>query len=156
MTVDYIKAHFPHFTSIELVNSDKLSVASTNIKTKALRINVPKFSLLPFEHQFFVLAHEEGHGVVHTKDELLADKYAYDKYEKYNLSNAEAVKALHLYLDMTNPVHQARVWQQIQRSLKNDYEEFGIKEAYRNHYETIPETKKRLKKILYANLKKRC
>ncbi len=150
MTEAYIRKNFPHFKNIFYVNEPAKGVAWTNIKKQQLFLNAPKWALVPFEHKFFILAHEEGHDVLHTKDEFEADKYAYEKYEKYNFSNAATVQALQLHLDCNNPVHKARIWQQYERTLKNDFEEFHIKQAYRKHYDTIAETKQKLKKILYA------
>ncbi len=148
MELAYIRKHFSHFTRIFLVDEPTKGVAWTNIKKKQLWLNVPKWDNVPFEHQFFILAHEEGHGVLHTKDEMSADMYAYNKYEKMNFNNTAAVQALQMFLDTNNPVHAARIWQQYQRSLKNDYEEFGIQTAKRSHYTTIYETKQKLKKFL--------
>jgi hypothetical protein len=148
MEAQFIKHHFPHFKKIVAVNDPTKSVAYCNIRKQWLYINIPKFQLLPFEHKFFVLAHEEGHCILHTTDELKADAHAYSRYEKMDYNNDEAVKALHCYLDMKNPVHKARVWQQIQRSLRNDFEEKKIQTAYRERYETMEQTKQKLRKIL--------
>ncbi len=148
--IQFIRKHFPHFKRIYLVDEPKKGVAWTQIKKRQLWLNIPKWNLVPFEHQFFILAHEEGHGVLHTKDEMEADKYAYDKYEKMNFNNTAAVQALQMFLDVRNPVHKARIWQQYQRSLKNDFEEFKIPSAFRKHYDTIKETKTKLKKILHG------
>lgn len=148
MDIEYIKQHFPFFKAIYTVYEPSKGVAWTSLKKRALYLNNAKWLALPFEHKFFVLAHEEGHNVLHTKDELAADAYAYDKYEKQNFSNVEAVKALQLHLDNNNPVHKARIWQQYQRALKNSFYEHGKESAYRKHYTTINETKKILQKNL--------
>ena len=150
MTLAYIRLNFPFFRHVHFVNDPNQSVAFTRIKTRELFINTCKFNQLPFEHQFFIIAHEEGHNILHTKDELLADAHAYERYEKHNFSNKEAVKLLHQSLDSRNPVHAARIFQQYQRSLKNDFTEFGIQSARRNHYATIVETRNNIKKQLYG------
>lgn len=148
MDISYIRKHFPSFKKVTFLYEPSKGVARTNIRTREVIINTAKWFTIPFEHRFFILAHEEGHNLMNTKDELEADKYAYDKYEKYNFSNTEAVRALQLHLDTFNPVHEARIWQQYQRALKNNYTEYGIKEDYRPHYNTIEETKKILQKKL--------
>ena len=145
MDIGYIRTHFPTFKKITFLWEPSKGVARTNIRTREVIINTAKWYSIPFEHRFFILAHEEGHNIMHTKDELEADRYAYEKYEKYNFSNTEAVRALQLHLDSFNPVHEARIWQQYQRVLQNNYEEYGIQKAYRPHYQTIQQTKQLLK-----------
>ena len=123
MNIEYIREHFPFFSTIYIIDSQTKGVASTNLEHRTLTLNIDKLKCLSFEQIFFVICHEEGHSVMHTTDELLADKYAYSKYEKYNFSNEEPIKLLHQYLDLKNPINKARLWRQIQRSKYNDQNE---------------------------------
>jgi hypothetical protein len=147
MDIQYILNNFS-FKKVCWVNEPSKGVAWTYIKKGLLVINKPKFLALPFPHQFFIIAHEEGHNICHTKDEMTADLHAYKRFEKMNFDNDSALQTLHLFLDCRKPVHKARLWAQYQRGLENDYNEFGITTAYRPHYETVNEIKIKLKKQL--------
>jgi hypothetical protein len=140
-TIDINKVDFPHFTSVRFVNDKKEGIAKTQRFTGELVLNLFYWNQLKPEHQFYILAHEEGHIFYKTEDELKADEHANEKYMQAGLPVTESVHALSDHLDRNNPVHIARAWQQYQRGLQYDWEHNHNNKSYRNHYQTVEEIK---------------
>lgn len=100
-----------------------------------LFINPDVWPYLPESLQTFILLHEEGHlkggiGGQPTADELLADKYA---FEKFVGSEKESLKKAVWMLYDSLPGHTSQQWKRIitmyARALEYDYLNFGNKEA---------------------------
>jgi hypothetical protein len=81
--------------------------ARVNRKTGELQINIPVWNTLTPEAKRFVFLHEEGHLVLQTRNELAADKYAFEKYVGEGHSLKAGVKALTRVLG-NNPNHIIR------------------------------------------------
>lgn len=143
-TADINRVDFPYFSKVTFINDKKQGLAKSNIRTEELVLNLFYWHKLKPEHQFYILAHEEGHCIYDTKDELFADEHASQRYFAAGLPLSESVKALSAHLDRNHPVHIARAWLQYQRALQHDYEHNKNQKSYRPHYDTIAEVKNKL------------
>ena len=135
---------FPHFKTVRFINNPNEGLAKSMRSTGELVINKYYWDQLKPEHQFYVLAHEEGHILYNTRDEMKADQHASEKYLLSGRPISESVKALSEHLDRNNPVHIARAWAQYQRALQYDWEHNKNKKSYRAHYESDDEIKRKL------------
>lgn len=70
------------------------------------------------EEQRFVLLHEEGHLVLQTRNELAADRYAFDKYVGEGHSLKKSISALTKVL-RNSPEHLTRTSQIFNRALQH-------------------------------------
>lgn len=136
--------NFTGFNKIRFINSKDEGIAKSRRSTGELVINKYYWPHLKDEHKFFILAHEEGHIINNTRDELIADEYASKKYLAAGFKLSESVKALSQHLNTKNPVHLARTWAQFQRALKHDYQENKNRKAYRPRYESAEDVRKKL------------
>jgi hypothetical protein len=136
---------FPHFKKLRFINDPKEGIAKSMRSTGELVVNKYYFLKLKPAHQFYILAHEEGHILYNTRDEMKADQHASDRYfETGRQSISDSVKALSEHLDRNNPVHIARAWAQYQRALKYDWMKNKNKKAYRPQYESVEFIKQKL------------
>jgi len=141
--VDVGKIPF-QFQWVRFINTPHEGIAKSHRATGGLVINLHFWNTLIQAHQFFILAHEEGHIVCNTRDELVADEWASKKYFEAGLPLTESVKALGKHLKNDNKVHIARTWLQYQRALKYDYEHNQNPKTYRPHYDDADSVKQKL------------
>lgn len=132
------------FTSVEFYNDPAQGLAYCNRRTGVVHINLAHWYKLPEEHRFWVLAHEEGHIVEQTRDEIEADGFASRKYLAADLPPSESIRALTANLDDTNPVHVARAYLQLQRALQFDFLHNHNERAYRSRYASDASIKQQL------------
>jgi len=138
------KHEFPHFSRVQFIKTPAEGIAKSRRRDGLLVINLHWWPKLKEEHKMFVLCHEEGHIAHNTRDEMLADKYASEKYFAAGYSLSESVKAITQLLKTRNPVHTARAWVQFQRALKYDWEVNKNQKAYRTRYDNINDAKFKL------------
>lgn len=122
-----------YVNEIKEVNLPTNSPASINRATGQLFINKNVFSKLPPQIQDFILLHEEGHYNLQTKDELLADHYASNRFlGSQKLSLKSSIKALENILP-DNELSKKRIENQYLRALVYDYVVFGNKKSKKNY-----------------------
>lgn len=92
-----------------LVCTTKVRSAAINRKTGVLYINPLKFFTLSPTHQKFLLYHELGHFVQNTKSEILADRYAMERFFREGGALSDALKAMSKILSENNKAHQIRM-----------------------------------------------
>ncbi|MCX6265871.1 MAG: hypothetical protein NTW16_00735 [Bacteroidetes bacterium] len=103
--------------------------ARVNRKTGELYINMKKWADLSPEARLFVLLHEAGHVDQDTKNEVLADNYAFYAYARAGKPLSKSIQALTRLLNFENPQHYERVRQQINRAFAYDYHVNGNQAA---------------------------
>lgn len=96
--------------------------ARVNRKTGVMYISVKHMQQMPKEHRLFVMLHEMGHMVLQTTDEVAADNWAFNEYARRGHSLNASVKALTSILNDQNPEHHWRMYLQLERAKKYDYE----------------------------------
>jgi hypothetical protein len=138
------------FSKVRFINTPLEGIAKSSPRTKELVINMHYWPRLKKEHQFFVLAHEEGHVVLKTRDEMEADDWAAKKYFEAGYKLSESVKALSEHLDRNNPVHIGRAWLQYNRALQYDWQHNQNANSFREQYETANTIKQKLLNKFYA------
>lgn len=99
--------------------------ARVNRRTGEMFISLKHMRALPEEHRMFVMLHEMAHVVLQTKDEVEADAWAFKEYAKRGYSLKASVKALTSILNDQNPEHNWRMYLQLRRAEKYDYEVNG-------------------------------
>ncbi len=86
-----------------------------------IEINMKRWRQLPKSHQDYILAHEEGHYVLDTGDEMAADQYAFEKLAgKMPGSLRNTVHALIDVLPGATPEQRRRMDAAVKRALKYD------------------------------------
>ncbi|GEM_PF-6425636 len=145
-TIDINNVDFPCFTSMRFINDKKEGIAKSQRQTGELVLNLYYWNKIKPEHQFYILAHEEGHILYNTEDEMLADQHASERYMAAGFSITGSIKALEDHLDRNNPVHIARAWAQYERSLQYDWQHNKNKASYRDQYDSVEVIKSELKK----------
>ena len=140
-----LNTEFPYFKTLRFIDNKKEGIAKSMRSTGELVINKYYWKNLKEEHKFYVLAHEEGHILYNTRDELKADQHASERYFLRGFKLSESVKALGEHLDRNNPVHIARTWLQYQRALQYDFEKNNNVKAYRKNYGTAATVIQKLK-----------
>ncbi len=91
--------------------------ARVNRETGEMFINRERWRKLPKAHRMFILLHEAGHATLNTKNELLADEYAFNNYADMGYPLSESVKALTRILPFDKPGHRIRAEEQMKRAL---------------------------------------
>lgn len=142
---------FPYFKTVRFISAPSEGIAKSKAATGELVINNFYFKHLKPEHQYYVLAHEEGHIKFNTRDEIEADEWASQKYFKAGYKISESVKALSEHLDRNNPVHIARAWLQYNRALQYDYVHNKNKKAFRKSYDNADTLRNKLLNAGYGN-----
>lgn len=94
--------------------------ARLNLMTGELQINMDLWPWMTPEQREDVIAHEEGHWVLRTKDENKADEYALLKQASQGRSLKGAVVAMTTMLKNGNPSHEARAWRRFELAKKLD------------------------------------
>ena len=110
---------------------DSPSPARTSRSTGVVYLNLNVYPYLKREHQRFVIWHEQGHIVLNTSNELLADEFAFSQYAKAGLPLSESVFALSKVLSMESPEHNLRIYHQLERAKEFDYYENRNLNVYR-------------------------
>ena len=108
-------------TSIFLVDDLGNTPARVNRRTGELYINLKKWKDLTPDARFFVLLHEAGHVDQDTRNEILADNYAFYAYARAGKPLSKSIQALTRLLTFNNPQHYDRVKAQIDRAFAYDY-----------------------------------
>jgi hypothetical protein len=99
-----------------------------------IEINLNRWRQLPKPQQDYILAHEEGHYVLDTSNELAADEYAFKKLAgKMPGSLRNTVHALIDVLPGETPEQRHRMEASVKRALKYDARHNRNQEA-RNQY----------------------
>lgn len=99
-----------------------------------IEINLNRWRQLPKSHRDYILAHEEGHYVLDTGDELAADQYAFEKLAgKMPGSLRNTVHALIDVLPGQTPEQHRRMDAAVKRALKYDARHNG-NQAAREEY----------------------
>lgn len=98
----------PEGISIVRVNHPGLikGPATFNRRLKTIFVYTPVFDSLQKFEQDFIICHELGH--IETRDELQADRLAFDRYMQLGYTPSKAVEAIHNTLSYTNGQHNAR------------------------------------------------
>lgn len=140
------KITFPTFKKLRFINTSKEGIAKSRVSDGELVLNLYYWKKLKLEHKFFILAHEEGHQLYNTRDEMEADDHAFKKCVAAGIKLSVAVKALGEHLDRNNPIHIARTWVLYQTALKYDYQINKDKNSFRSHYDSANDIKLKLEK----------
>ncbi|MGZ3983432.1 MAG: hypothetical protein ACXVJE_19545 [Mucilaginibacter sp.] len=125
-------ADIPGITQIVWVDSLGGSPARVNRKTGVMYLSRRDMYPLPKEIRLFIMLHEMGHAVLQTKSEEEADEWAFNEYAKRGYSLTMAVRALTRVLHDTNPAHAWRMYLQVQRAKKFDFEVNHNIKVYQN------------------------
>ncbi len=111
-----------------VVNQKSRNLASVNHASGVVTVN-KAFTKLPLFTQNFIIQHEKGHFFLHTKNEFLADKYAFEQLagkEKRSLKNS--IKTLANTLPFNTREHTRRLEALIKLAALYDYKN-GNKKA---------------------------
>jgi hypothetical protein len=108
-------------TAIYEVDDLGTTPARVNRKTGELYINMKKWADLSPEARLFVLLHEAGHVDQNTRNEILADNYAFYAYARAGKPLSKSIQALTRLLNFNNPQHYDRVKAQLNRAFAYDY-----------------------------------
>lgn len=99
-----------------------ITPARVNRETGEILLNRKVWNKLPSGFRSFILAHEEGHYVLQTTDELKADEYAFNKLAgSFKNSLKTCVETLADVLPFTTDEHSLRLLQIYLLGLKHDY-----------------------------------
>lgn len=109
-------------TKIIVVPTLNGTPAKVNRQTGVMYLSAADMQELPVNIRFFIMLHEMAHVVLQTTSEEEADKWAFNQYAKRGHSLTEAVYALTRVLNDKNPEHAWRMYLQLQRAKKYDYE----------------------------------
>lgn len=96
--------------------------AKVNRRTGVMYLSAKDMKGLPVNYRFFIMLHEMAHVVLQTTNEEEADAWAFQEYAKRGHSLTDGVKALTRVLNDKNPEHAWRMYQQLERAKKYDYE----------------------------------
>lgn len=113
---------------ITYVDNDYDGVASINLLTGNRKINLKKYAPLSDNHKLLIDLHESGHYNLQTKDETLADDYAFEIYAKHGYSLKDSVTALSQILPFSHPVHWLRLLRRFNSAVLYDYYTNGNKQ----------------------------
>ncbi len=109
------------FSKITYVDNLGSTPAMVNHRTGELLINTPVFNKLNPDTQDFVMYHEEGHLVLNTKDEYLADQYALAKYISTGHPLSSSIMAMTRGFSFKNHDHVRRLKAHMKRVYSYDY-----------------------------------
>ncbi|MCX6250726.1 MAG: hypothetical protein NTX61_08240 [Bacteroidetes bacterium] len=116
-------------TKIFIVDDLGSTPARVNRFSGELYLNGKTWNTLDPVHRLFVLLHEAGHVTLNTKNEIEADRFAFEAFAKLGYPLSESVKALSRVLHFDNPGHTDRLTAQIRRAFEYD--------KYINHNKNI-------------------
>lgn len=115
---------------IILVNSLGSTPARINRRTGQLYISREKWANMTPDMRLFVLLHEAGHIDQQTRDEIAADRYAFQAYAQSGKPLSKSITALTRLLHFNNPEHYDRVNAQLRRAFAFDYFINGNEKAH--------------------------
>lgn len=100
--------------------------ARVNRFTGEIQINNRYFDNMPEAFQKFIIEHEKGHFLTHTRSELKADQYAFNKLAgSAPRSLKNSVFSISRVLSFRNPDHRERLIAMIKLALEYDYNNNG-------------------------------
>lgn len=115
------------FVRIDLNSS---TPARANRDTGDVYINPPVFDKLPSSYQKFILKHEAGHIELQTTNEMLADRYAFERYAGTEPGSLKSsVEVIHNVLHFDKPEDKKRLMQVILMALHYDATVYKNKKA---------------------------
>lgn len=98
------------------------SPAMANRKDGIIYFDKNIYPYLPDEHKLFIRLHEIGHISLQTRDENLADEFAFNHYVNMGNSLTESIYALSKILSFAKPGHYIRLLNQYKRALLYDFQ----------------------------------
>jgi len=120
----------PGITQIVWVPTLGATPAKVNRQTGVMYLSRAAMQNLPPEYRLFIMLHEMAHVVLQTTDEVAADNWAFNQYAAMGYSLKAGVKALTRVLNDKDPEHAWRMYSQLKRAEKFDYEVNNNKNAY--------------------------
>lgn len=106
--------------------------AKVNRRTGVMYVSAADMKPLPVNYRLFIMLHEMAHVVLQTTNEEEADSWAFKEYANRGHSLTDGVRALTRVLNDQNPEHAWRMYLQVQRAKKYDYEVNHNTKVYQN------------------------
>lgn len=104
--------------------------ARVNRFTGEIQVNNRYFDHMPAFRKKFVLEHEKGHFLTPSRNEFVADRYAFNHLAgSQHRSLKESVYSISRVLTFRNPEHMARLVEMVRMALQYDYKKNGNTEA---------------------------